>query len=406
MTARSRMLCAAVTTAALATVGSTPAMAEEGPQYPTPGGSTFATGLDGWTAGDDAGCTVLGALDAPLCAVSNERVDEHDGSLQTTFTSLVNALGAADGTGGFTSPPFTVPADAAIGGAALTLTRRLTSDAPLLDSGAAAHLAIDLVDDAGARTRLLDRDLTDADTAWTTDAVALPAGAVVAGRTYRLQSRAQLTSEQAQALQGTVALGLDDLGVRTTAPAADGEDGATGDTGSTGATGQTGASGSSGSTGAAGPAGAPGTTTVVTVPSRTAPSRTSVNSAAARRLLRVDRLARVQFKGPYAGQMRVRVFCKRASAARCEGSLKIRTVGRVNTALQPGRKRLRKVTLATGSYQLPRGRVGYAKVVLSAVNQRLLLARGPLRVDALMTVLDQDGRQQVLRKTFRTSVLR
>src|SRR3954471_16679106 len=144
MTARSRMLCAAVGAAALATAGTGLAMADDGPQYPTPGGSTFASGLDGWTAGDDAGCTVLGALHSPLCAVSNERVDEHDGSLQTTFTALVNALGAADATGGFNSPQFTVPADAQVGGAALTLERRLSSDAPLLDSGAAAHLAVDL----------------------------------------------------------------------------------------------------------------------------------------------------------------------------------------------------------------------------------------------------------------------
>jgi hypothetical protein len=399
------MLGVAVGTAALATAGTGLAMADDGPQYPTPGGSTFAQGVDGWSADSDAGCDILGLGVPGLCAVSNERVDDHDGALQTTFTSLVNALGAADATGGFNSPQFTVPADAQVGGAALTLERRLTSDAPLLDSGAAAHLAIDLVDAGGARTRVLDRDLGAADTAWTGDAVTLPAGAVVPGHTYRLESSAQLTSEQAQALQGTVSVALDDVGVRTTAPPADGQDGAAGAAGANGAAGATGSSGSAGSTGTAGPAGRPGTTTIVTTPSRTTPS-SGINSPAARRLLRVDRLARVQFKGPYAGQMRVRVFCKRSSAARCEGSVKIRTVGRINTALQPGRKRLKKVTLATGSYQLPRGRVGYAKVVLSATNQRLLLARGPLRVDALMTVLDQDGRQQTLRKRFRTSVAR
>jgi collagen triple helix repeat protein len=399
---------AVVTTAALATAGTELATADDGPQYPTPGGSTFAAGLDGWTADQNVDCTLAGVIGAPLCSVTNERVDDHDGSLQTTFTSFANALGAANATGGFTSPEFTVPTDAQIGGAALTLERRLTSDGPLVDSGAAAHLAVDLIDSAtGQRTRVLDRDLTADDANWTADVVSLPAGALVAGHAYKLESRTQLTSEQAQALQGDVALGVDDLGVRTTAPPADGQDGATGAagaTGFTGSTGQTGSTGSTGSTGTAGPAGAPGKTTVISAPSRTEPS--GINSPAARRLLRVDRLARVQVKGPYFGQMRVRVFCKRSTAARCEGSLKIRTVGRVNTALQPGRRRLRKVTLATGSYQLPRGRVGYAKVVLSAVNQRLLLARGRLRVDALITVLDQDGRQQVLRKRFRTSVLR
>src|SRR3954469_15287262 len=186
MTARSRMLGVAVGMAALATAGTGLAMADDGPQYPAPGGSTFAQGLDGWSADSDAGCDILGLGVPGLCAVSNERADEHDGSLQTTFTSLVNALGAADATGGFSSPQFTVPADAQVGGAALTLERRLSSDAPLLDSGAAAHLAVDLVDSAtGQRTRLLDRDLTADDTNWTADVVSLPAGALVAGHAYR-----------------------------------------------------------------------------------------------------------------------------------------------------------------------------------------------------------------------------
>ena len=402
MTARTRMLGVAVGAAALATAGTGLAMADDGPQYPTQGGSTFATDLGGWTVADGASCSLAGLVGSPLCSVANERVADHDGSLQTSLTALANAAGLIDGTGGFVSPAFTVPADAQVGSAALTLERKLSSDAPIADSGATAHLAVDLVDAGGARTRLLDRDLGVADTAWTADAIPLPAGAVVPGHTYTLQSKVDLASDQAQALQGTVALALDDVGVRTSPPPADG---AAGVAGAPGATGSAGSAGTTGATGTAGPAGAPGRTVVVAAPSTSTP-KPGVNSAAARRLLRVDRLARVQLKGPYAGQMRVRVFCKRSSAARCEGSLKIRTVGRINTALQPGRKRLKKVTLATGSYQLPRGRVGYAKVVLSATNQRLLLARGPLRVDALMTVLDQDGRQQVLRKRFRTSVAR
>jgi hypothetical protein len=113
---------------------------------------------------------------------------------------------------------------------------------------------------------------------------------------------------------------------------------------------------------------------------------------------------RVQLTGPFAGQLRVRVFCRHRVDARCEGTLKIRTVHRINTSLRRGRTRLRKVTLGTGSYQMPRGRIGYAKVMLTSVGQRLLVARGPITVDALVTVLDQNGRQQTLRKRFRMTL--
>lgn len=409
MFARTRALAAAVVTAVVGVSGASLALAaDDAPQYPVSGGSTFAAGLEGWTAADDSGCAVLGVLDAPLCSITNERVDDHEGSLQTTFTTLVNAVGIADGTGGFGSPAFTVPAGAQIGGASLTLQRRLTSDAPLLDSGAVAQLAVDLVDTtdpaAEQRTLLLDRSLDAGDGAWTRETVALPAGSLQGGHTYRLDARSRLTSEQVQALEGSVVLALDDIGVTTTPPAADGQDGATGAAGSTGETGQTGSTGSTGTEGSAGPAGTPGTTTVITVNrSAAASTQPTVNSARARSLLRLDRLVKVQRKGQYVHQMRVRVFCKRKVEARCEGSVKVRTTSRINTRLHGG-KRLRKVTLGTGSYQLPRGRVGYAKVMLTDTGERLLKARGPFAVDVQLTVLDQDGSQQVLRKRFRAAL--
>jgi hypothetical protein len=109
---------------------------------------------------------------------------------------------------------------------------------------------------------------------------------------------------------------------------------------------------------------------------------------------------RVYAKGPFAGQARVRVLCKRGAAARCEGTVKVRTVRRINERLRGG-TRLRRVTLGTGTYQLPRGRVGYAKVVLSPRALALVRRRGPFAVHALVTVLDERGRQQTLRRTFR-----
>jgi len=419
MTARSRRYRVALVAAALSVAGASLAAADgTAPQYPTAGGSTFATGLDGWKPAENAGCVVLGLPGDPFCSVTNERVDDHQGSLQTTFTSLADAAQAADGTGGFASPDFSVPADANIGRATLTLDRRLTSDGPLLDGAPVADLAVDLVDttdpQAVRRTTLLDRSFDSTDTAWTGEDVALPDGTVLAGHTYHFETRAQLTSEQAQALEGSVAVAFDDVGLTTAPPPADGQDGATGavgPAGDVGATGQTGTSGQTGQTGQSGQTGETGSTGAPGVPGPAGPvqvvaapsSEPKINSAAARALLRVDRLVKAFTTGPFADQLRVRVFCKRKVATRCEGTLKVRTVGRINTALLGGR-RLRKVTLGTGTYQMPRGRVGYAKVMLTPLGRALLLARGPFRVNALVTVLDQDGRQQVLRKRFRASI--
>jgi len=412
MIPRAVMLTAALAGAGVGGVSLARAQDEVAPQYPVPGGSTFTTDIEGWAAAEDSACSVLGVIDAPLCGVTNERSDDHDGSLVTTFTALVNALGVADATGGFSSPAFTVPADQQVGQATIGVERALSSDAPLLDSGAVATLAVDLVDTtdpaAESRTQVLETNLDAADEGWAAERVTLPTGTVVPGHTYRLDTRSHLTTEQVQALQGTVSVAVDDVGLTvleppkdgaTGVPGAQGETGTQGTQGETGSQGTQGETGTQGSQGTQGAPGVPGQTTVIV--KSTSPVKT--NSAAARRLLRVDRLLRAFTTGPFADQMRVRVFCKRAVTARCDGTVKIRTVGRINTALLGGR-RLRKVTLGTGSYQLPRGRVGYAKVMLTPLGRRLLLARGPFRVDALLTVLDQDGRQQRLRKTFRASM--
>jgi hypothetical protein len=250
---------------------------------------------------------------------------------------------------------------------------------------------------------VLAKTLGASDAGWTTESVALPAGALVPGRTYRLETTSALTSEQVQALQGTVSLAVDNIALTVTPPPADGAPGAPGAPGAGGATGATGATGQSGASGTAGPQGAPGTTTTVVVPSRSQ-DRQAINSEAARRLLRIDRLVRVQSRGPFAGQLRLRVFCKNGVDGRCEGTVKIRSVSPINTRLRSRGRRMRKVTLGTGSYQLPRRRVGYAKVMLTDTGRALLRARGPFKVHALVTVLDQDGRQQRLRRTFRAII--
>jgi hypothetical protein len=125
-----------------------------------------------------------------------------------------------------------------------------------------------------------------------------------------------------------------------------------------------------------------------------------VNSLEARRLLRLDRLTRVQFRGPFANQLRLKVFCRTAVLSRCEGTVKLRTVKPINVALKKGRKRMKKVTLGTGSYQLTKRQIGYSKVFLTPLGRRLVKARAPITVNALVTVLDQRGRQQRLSRRF------
>jgi len=217
---RAAMLAAVLACAGIGGVAL--AGADDGPQYPTAGGSTFATGLDGWKAKDNT-CQEAG-LPLPFCSVTNERVDDHQGALRTTFTSLANASEVADGTGGFTSPTFAIPGDASIGSVGLTLSRQLASDAPLVDGAPVADFSVDIVDvtdpAAQTRTRVLDTKLDANDTAWATQSVVVPGGAVAAGRSYQLDVTSRLSSEQAQALQGSVSVLLDDVGVTVVAPVA------------------------------------------------------------------------------------------------------------------------------------------------------------------------------------------
>ncbi len=98
--------------------------------------------------------------------------------------------------------------------------------------------------------------------------------------------------------------------------------------------------------------------------------------------------------------MRTRILCKRGADKRCEGTIKIRTANRINTAFLPGRRLLRKVTLGTASYRLNVRQVGYAKVFATPLANKYITRRRPLKVDVFVTVLDEERRQQTLRRRF------
>ena len=177
-----------------------------------------------------------------------------------------------------------------------------------------------------------------------------------------------------------------------TTPPVEGPAGTAGAQGQSGADGAQGTSGSAGSQGLSGPPGPAGASSGV---------EASVNSDAARRLLQVDRIAPLDRKGPFAGQLRVRVACKRGAVRRCEGTVKVRTLQKVNTAFKKGRRVMKRVTLGTGSYRLNRGQIGYGKALATPLAANIVALRGPVKVEVLVTVLDEKGGQQTLRSVFK-----
>jgi hypothetical protein len=376
---------------------------------PNDDGWTFDADPQGWTDGDGS-CQILGNLPDPtefLCGTTNEY--DAGGHLATRFATLANAFGAFDGQGTWVGPDFTVPAEG-ISGVALEYSRALQVDQLIAEKGSTARTDVFLVDAAGERTLLERETLTVADADFARRTRDLGASALEPGGTYHLEISTFLTTEDAQLIAGEVAALYDDVKltvtptvVGLTGPAgADGEDGAAGPTGPAGGDGADGAKGADGARGPAGPAGADGAqgpAGPAGAPGQKG-GEASVNSVVARRLLTIDRLQPFLKKGPFANQLRTRVFCRRGAEKRCEGVVKIRTLHKVNTAFKPGRKVMKRLTLGTGAYRLNIGQIGYAKVFTTSLGRKIIAKRGPLEVEVLFTALDEDGGQQTLRKTF------
>ena len=452
VTRRRNSVMAAVAAAATATVLATGALAASQATYPDADGWTFAADLEGWT-GTTADCQLVNNIVVPIppvCETVNERRAVNAGSIWTSFVPLANAAGALEGRGVWQSPSFAVADDAAtpdaqeIADVTLSYLRRLEIDQLLAESGSRVHSSIYLVD-AGAETLLMSEELTSDDTdKWVKHTRALGATTVRPGGTYTLRVRSVMTSDDGQLLLGNIDVGYDDIKLVVTPPVvgpagptgdagptgptgadgSDGQPGPTGDTGADGADGADGTNGTNGNNGAdgkdgatgpagqSGPAGQPGPSGAQGAPGAQGPSGAAgpqgssggeVNSKAARQLLRIDGLKKLKIRGRFRDQLRTRIFCRSKVQERCEGVVKIRTVKRVNTAFLKGRKLLRRVTLGTGSYRLNRTQRGYAKFTVSPLTRKLIRKRGPLKVDVFLTVLDENGRQQTVRRRFKLS---
>jgi hypothetical protein len=390
-------LIVAVTGAALAAV---PAAAAD-LQVPDADGWTFDAGPEGFTDAG-AGCGVLGfpePTEGLLCSTENRHNPDDGypkGSLGTYMFSFVNADNVFVGQGSWKSPSFVVPESQKVGGVTVFVDRKAYSAADLLDAGAVIRADVVLVDESAenARTLLIRDDLGAGDLEfWVRRTRAISTETVVPGHSYHMLLTSNVSSDVTQVI-GETGVGFDNLRLRVSEES--GTPGAPGEPGAPGSPGEAGTPGSPGAPGAQGPAGAPGGpgTTQILDGSDGVP-----NSEAARKLLRIRSLPTLHVKGGFAKQFRLRVFCRGAAAERCEGTVKFRSVKAFKTRIG-GKKVKRRVTLGSGAYQLAKGKIGYAKALLTPAYKRLLLNK-TVKVDAIVTVLDEFGRQQTLTRRFK-----
>ncbi|HYF27467.1 MAG TPA: hypothetical protein VD931_17105 [Baekduia sp.] len=121
-----------------------------------------------------------------------------------------------------------------------------------------------------------------------------------------------------------------------------------------------------------------------------------------RALLRIRQsLVQVGLKGRRAGQLRFRIFCRERTGRTCAGTVKIRTIGKINPSSRAGvRKAARRVTFATFEYQLAQGKAGVAITQMTPEKIDLLrLRRGVGRsigVTISVQVSDSAGNRQTI----------
>lgn len=234
-----------------------PAQAATATDYPA-GGSSFDTDAQGWT-GSEADCSFdLGAIDS-LCNASTTfeaTTGNPGGAIAVNVEVTLNLLGLFEGGALWTSPPFTVPdEEALVTGASFHLDRSFDAG-ELINLGPTSELVATLLDEtAGSATGLMTEALAAGDSSYATSSVDVPAGAVVAGRTYRLTIRTTTTSTlPTLGLLGQSSTRYDN--VRLTVVT--GEPGPPGDPGEPGEPGPPGGPGGPGAPGAGGPAGGQG----------------------------------------------------------------------------------------------------------------------------------------------------
>lgn len=204
-----RGLVAAVMAIAVASVGF--AGQASAASYPSPNGSSFASGTEGWSA-TGAACTLGGQTVPLICSVANEftaAAGNPPGSLETRFDTLVNAVELFVGKSTWRSPSFQV-AEAPKDSVVFTIDRQANVQA-LLDLGGHADYEATLVDDAsGAVQHLTGRRLENSP-GFVTDRVALGSSTLEAGRTYHLVIETAMTSDVVQVLKGMIIVRYDNV---------------------------------------------------------------------------------------------------------------------------------------------------------------------------------------------------
>ncbi len=196
---RKRSIVAAIAATAVAALGQPGAAGAATVTYPA-GGSGFTGGTQGWTGSGQSCGPVQGA--AIICSTTAEHSATEGnppGSINSRITTLVNAGGLLRGESTWTSPDFTLAAGSGPRSGAVALDRRLDGGAVAL--GPESTYEVSLIDrDAGnMATKLLSETIDDTDSAFARQAAPVPAGALVAGRTYALVIKTTTTTRTARA---------------------------------------------------------------------------------------------------------------------------------------------------------------------------------------------------------------
>jgi len=175
---------------------------------------------------------------------------------------------------------------------------------------------------------------------------------------------------------------------------------ATGPTGPQGAQGAPGTNGTNGTNGAQGPQGLQGLTGATGPQGKQGPSGLNGSDLVVKNgkgLLKMkSSTVRIGLRGRRAGQIRLPIFCTRKTGRSCAGTLKVRTINKINPSTSGGHYKKRRVTFFTGDYQLKLGAVG---VVIGELQpEKLDLARKvrSVAVQLSITVTDAVGNRQTI----------
>jgi hypothetical protein len=164
--------------------------------YPQPGGSSFGSGTEGWT-GVQAECSALSGT------VVCEQENVHDpgdgnppGSIVARTSVIANAAGLLRGDSTWRSPAFV--AQGSSGAGVLEYDRRLDVGG-LLTLAPEASVDVLLVNEsAGTVQQLGSERLTQTDDTFARSRLAVPAGTLASGSSYRIELRSSTSTSVAQ----------------------------------------------------------------------------------------------------------------------------------------------------------------------------------------------------------------